>query len=188
MINLLPEKQKRVLAREYAFRLCGVACPFLCYGLLISLAFLFPSYVLTKARADDVANQNKAQMQSSDQDHNVPQTLAALATASQKATELSADISVLPLYDILRMLESHPSAVHITEMSYTNKSKDTPPALIINGTANTREGLIAFNTFLASSTELSNVDIPISNFAKDSNFQFSANADVTSADAPQKTP
>lgn len=176
MINLLPDAYKKTLDREHWLRIIATNCLFFCYVAVISLVLFFPSYILTKVRVDEAHMKNDTLQAQQGSVHDVTKTIQDLAAAAQKAREISPRLTTTSLHDLLGVLVDKPTGIRITEISYTNRT-DTNQMVFV-GKARTRESLTAFNKFLSARPEFSHVDIPISNFAKDSNFEFSATVTI----------
>ncbi len=177
MINLLPETYKTALAREYKMRLLGLSCLFISYALVISLVLFFPSYIITKIRADGVAAERARKTTTADPTKDVQATIASLSASAQTAQEMAARLPTTSLFEMVRALEGKSSSIRITEIAYNNRVA-APEQIILKGVARTRESLTTFNRFLVALPFVSHVDIPISSFAKETNFPFSATLDV----------
>lgn len=175
MINLLPDAYKKTIDHEHWLRVIATNCLFFCYLAAMSLVLFFPSYVLTKIRADEARVESQA-LQVGDGTTDVSKTIRELGVAATKARELSSRLTTTSLHDVLHLLEGKPAGIRVVEISYVNH--DGVNQLILKGIAQTREALTSFNKFLSGQSQLSAVDIPISNFAKDRNFEFTATVTI----------
>lgn len=178
MINLLPDAYKVALAREYKMRFVGLALLFVCYALFISLVLFFPAYVLTSARAADTLNERNTQAARSQND--IQKTITDLGVAARLAGEMSSRKVHVSLFEVLKSLEGKPASIRIKEIAYTTQHTEEGDTvqLVLKGVARNRESLTTFNRFLSGQPVVSRVNIPISNFAKETDFEFTATADL----------
>lgn len=178
MINLLPDAYKKTINHEHWLRVVATNCLFFCYLAAMSLVLFFPSYVFTKIRADEVHTEGQA-VQAGDGTRDVSKTIRELGVAAAKAREISARLTATSVHDVLHVLEGKPAGIRVVEISYTNH--DDVNQLVLKGVARTREALTSFSKFLSAQAQFSAVDIPISNFAKDRNFEFTATVTIKPA-------
>ena len=175
--NLLPQNYQSSQESKYRLRLASVVCGFV-FGLsVLSLVFFVPAYVLTNVRANTVSAENKSVLANGPTEENVAGALTALAETSVLATEIKAKLSNSNVFETLRAIESKPGTVKVDEILYTNKS-DSDIKITILGVAATRDSLKTFADFLSVLPEFDKIDLPISNFTKESNIDFSLNAVV----------
>jgi len=180
MINLLPQKHQELLNLRYRLNRLTIASYFVVALSLISLSFFAFGYFLTQERINIIVSQNNAkELTTSDGEmmsgEDVSATIANLSQTSRLADEIDSKLSPSAVYETIQVLKSKPPSVHVYEMSYSNKlSADGPSkTLILKGVADNRDGLVALGKFLDSVPEFKEVDLPISNFAKESNIDFS---------------
>lgn len=173
MINVLPQNEKTVLHKEYLLRLTTV-CLFIFSGFAFSALFLLmPAYVLStnKIAALEIEVQKYNESNSgisgkslSDIITQTNQNLEILNknTGSKKVTE-----------DILdTVLSAKPTGIKILSILYVVSSEGKHSAQI-NGQALDRTSLRAFEDALKREPSVESTDLPVSNFTKRSNIDFS---------------
>lgn len=171
MINVLPEQQKEIVSREYRLRRAIVVSGLVIFALLVSLVLLFPSYFLTNMQAEEAAvqlDQVKTALNSQLPSGEVVNDLISAVRHAQDLRPFSETISV---YKLLKIFESKPESVKINRISFVNKS-ETGPEITLGGIAQDRESLIAFGRVLEGRVEFESVNIPVSNFVRESNIEF----------------
>lgn len=185
MINLLPDEYKKTIHREHQLRILTINALFFCYLALISLALFFPSYILTRVRVEEARAEGEAVAATVGGKQDVGKIVGELGVAAQIAREIGADLSAPSVHSLLKLLDGKPTGIRVTEISFAAQgaagAADAAAVgheLVLRGTARNRESLTSFNKFLSAQTQLSQVDIPISNFAKERNFEFTARVTV----------
>lgn len=187
MLNLLPEEQKKKVTQEYSKRIWIV----LCFGVIavvaVSATFLIPVYVMAYGTYADFLNQKKeldSRIAASERD-----------TSAESVRDISGAIRILKQYNVAtpptKLIESvvknRAPGVRIVHISYTPSQND-PVAIDISGRATTRTALVNFSDKLKANPDFSSVSIPISNFAKEKNIDFTAKLIVAPEKAVQAAP
>jgi len=171
MFNDLPENLKKEVRGQYYIRL-GIIAGLCFLAVEIIAGFLmFPSWTLSLVKKQEVEN-----------------SLVEIAE-TQKSVRVSSDtISISHTNEILKVLNTSHDYPHIiplynTILSFKKNgirfekisfvSQDSSGANIsLEGTAITRDVLVAFSKDLKSSPEFTEVVLPISNLAKDTDVDF----------------
>jgi len=188
MINLIPENYKKFLETDYKFRRLALIFWFIFLVSLISLVFYLPAHILTKVKANEIVLQeaqlglgvsNEASVPTS---KNLSEAITALSRANKLTDEINAKMAFSDAFETLKILESKPTAIRIYEILYSNLPEKAA-LLNIRGVAGTREGLTMFGRFLGTVERLEKIDIPISNFVKDTNLEFSVTAEIRRPEA-----
>jgi hypothetical protein len=167
MFHLLPEKEKKILQREYISRLILIGLIFVLASLLVGSVFLFPSYLLSVRKLAD-ANMNNQQVKSAIAAKTDSALTTFLATLKDNLNAL-VPISKTTNFSILarEITDKKESGIKINEFSQSDQT------LIINGVSSDRQSLLRFSHELQTIKDFSKVDLPISDFAKDKDINFS---------------
>jgi len=176
MIDLMPTKEKKELIRAFYLRLTTVLFLVLGVCMLIASIALLPSYFLSIAKENSV--NEKLKIEKSEGVYAVnEQTLLQINALDKKLTLLErAEKNKFLVSErvIKQILSRKLSDVKITEISY--RVVDTNGQTVtIKGTAPSRERLLLFRMALEQDPSFRQVDLPISNFVKGSNIEFSLN-------------
>src|SRR3989344_5493752 len=144
MINLIPKEEKKKMVRNFYYKLVILFLLTLGASFLILFMAILPSYFLSSVK-DNIVNE-KLQIQKSE---SIPlpdqQTLAMIKDLNNKL-------------DLIENVKNDPLQ---------------GKKISIQGTAPSREILLLFRQALEDGTTFKQVDLPISNFVKGSNIQFS---------------
>jgi hypothetical protein len=176
MFHLLPDKEKKTLEREYRYRLLLVGLCFVLATLVVASVFLFPSYILSKRKLDDVTFRN-TQMKKSIHAKTDPALANFLSTlkdnlSALKSTSQMASSSVL----IKDITDKKSSGIYLNQFSISNEG--TTESILLSGKASNRDNLIHFYRDLQGDAHFSKVDLPISDFAKDKDISFTITISV----------
>lgn len=171
MFNLLPQEHQRDIRKEYIHRRRTLFFFILCFVFVSGFITLLPSYVLSVQKENEVLTLEA-------KDDNV-QT-ADILKLNKSVTELKANASLVItdtpkklVHEIFaEILGKASSNISIKSLLYRKQGAD-PLEVSVVGVAKTREGLLSFAKALESIPSFSHVDVPVSNFAKDKNIEFS---------------
>lgn len=173
MFNLLPQEQNKDTSREYWHRLTAVSLIFILLAVLIGIVFLLPSYLISTARERRVSAEYEL-LKKSLNNENFDELNAILKTTAErldivkKSDEKSASL-VRAIAEALRRKEKGVKINLISSKSGLGGEGE----LTISGFASSRERLLSFKKSLESDKIFSKVELPISNFAKFSDIDFS---------------
>jgi len=171
MFILLPQEHRGNLLRQYRLRLAIIALFLFSGSIFIALILLVPSYFLVKVDKNGIL-QEKLVVEKSINEEGDKDIEKALA-------ELKSDILILNTVDqnpsslISFILEKKSKGVHLNEFAYKYFPEES--TLSVSGRADSRKELIAFSKKLELNPQFKEVDLPISNLAKDSNIPFTIN-------------
>lgn len=171
MSNLLPKREQTLLKKEYSLRRIIVLLFLFSAVLGISFVLLFPSYILSRVNKTEAAIRLQA-AQRTMQTKSGDDISASVRDAKDKARALQISQKMHSVYDLVRLFEKKSEEIKINEMYY-NRSEEGVVTLAIKGKAGTRESLTAFRRQLEAQPEFLSINLPISNFAKDRNIEFS---------------
>ncbi len=173
MINLIPNEDKKKMARDFYYRLMILSFYMLGFAVSLALMAMVPSYIASESKEKIL--DNKIALQKSEP---VPvldqETLSAIQNLDIKlglVEKVQADTFVVSKKIINEIIMSRVSGIKITGISYDNDVV-LGRKVGINGTAPSRERLLLFRRALESNPAFKNVDLPIANFVKGSDIQF----------------
>ncbi|MFA6463957.1 MAG: hypothetical protein WCV55_03040 [Candidatus Paceibacterota bacterium] len=171
MFSLLPEKYRKRLHFEYRIRLAIVGLLGLIILTIISGIFILPTYLR-------VSVENKISL---DQKNSLEKQIALQAGQSGaddiKSIRQNINIAAVDqrsvISSIKAVIKAQSSEIKLTNFSYIYNSKAS--TLVISGIASSRQSLQTFQKKLLEQTLFTNANLPLSNYAKDSNIPFSIN-------------
>jgi len=172
MLELLPNTQKKALKKEYFLRLSAAVLSFsLAAGILFLVSFA-PSYFLSVVK-ERVVNEEFEKMTKLSRAKDDEE----LRTAIKRSREMIAllkpeDNESLVKDKILKIISRKSSGIRIDGISM-NYSKKGQYQILVTGVSKSRDTLKSFVDNLKSEKEFSEVDLPISNFAKIADIDFS---------------
>ena len=172
MINLLPELQKKEWQREYKLRVVVVSLVLFCALVAIAIVLLLPSFGLALYKSKvadtvfstvtDTSVELKERKEVEETFKNLDRSMKVLAGSEQK-------VQPTDLFSLIVARKAQ--GIRLTALNFTEGEKQI--TLGIAGVAATRQNLQSFITELQKETSLGTVDVPVSNFAKDTNIAFS---------------
>ena len=173
MINLIPNKEKQKIVKDFYLRFLIVFLYMLGFSAIILTVSILPSFFISMVKVNDASfkleNQKKEPIPEVDQN-----TLVLIKDVNtklslvEKAENNKFEISQRVIKEIV--LNKMPD-IKINEFFYQN-DLTKGRTISINGTALSRERLLLFRQALEEDKSFSSVDLPISNFIKGSNIQF----------------
>jgi Tfp pilus assembly protein PilN len=173
MFNLLPEPEKKQILNEYSTRRLDVALFFLFIIGLISVISIFPSFVLSSVKVTD-SKRNIDAIKNSSILKEADQLNSQLSQANQKLLALRPPKQEISMSTIFQAVIADKSTnVRLSSFLLQNGTGATGDKVIVRGVARTREDLSAFVSQLKKDPLFTNVDLPVSSFAKDQNADFS---------------
>ena len=201
MFNVLPDIFKKEIKSEYYLRRLIVVFIFVVFVQIVSLIFVFPSWLVSFYRQNEVSAEMNSE-QSAAVSKNVNDILQTIDKTNQNLGIISGAFSysaVLPLVE--NIISYKTSAITLTDFTYDNSavgqigngtmsqttagqapatsaSGRTVP-MSVSGIAKTREDLVGFVKKLEDSSVFSDVVSPISNLTKDKNINFVINLNAT---------
>ena len=171
MRNLLLEKDKRALRKEYLLRVSIVALTFLFFLFVIGIIFLFPSYFISWTKEDVIRDQleiTKRSIAVREQEAKV----AILIEAKEKLNLLTIrndQLSTASLFEII--VRAKPEGVRLSGLLF-REHKEAQNELVVEGVALQRETLLSFKNSLEENEFFEAVNLPISNLAPDKDIDF----------------
>ena len=182
MANVQPETQKKMMRREYRVRLVTTSLIFVSVALVVAIVFLIPSLVLSQSRKNTTVQQLEtfkgfAELQETNE------SFEELRIANEKITLLSlggGGVSVEDILDTIAYVK--PTAISVSGISMSQRVVEDvlEQSVTLSGVADTRTDLLSFVELLEKEELFSNVDLPISNLAKEREISFSLSFLITS--------
>jgi len=171
MINLLPLEEKKKVRGEYIARLAITTLHFLFATLLIIIVFIISFYIsLTAAQQ---ANRDRLNMLASGVSPSVEGFDQIIEGTNKKLHILQGDNKDQHIYDrVFGTIISHKGDIRITGLVY-EKGKDGSATVRLTGISPDRESLLAFTKVLEQESPFTSVEVPVSNFVKERNIEFS---------------
>ncbi len=176
MANLITEKQKTEIKRDYVIRLSATGLLLVSLLGIFFLAYLVPYYLSVSKKDQRVAEQFKSALNAENKENSrtsvaqiVAQTLDEL-----RAVELYTADSLVPSTYFTKIIGSKNANIKITRLTYTALKKGQGQFLV-SGVAKNREGLVTFIDDLKVRAGFASVDSPVSDFAKDKDIAFTLN-------------
>jgi hypothetical protein len=175
LTNLLPSEKTKAFRREYFVRLLTTVVIVLMVLLIAQMVFLLPSYLYER----EIVSARSAELQAlsansaTAQEQQARTQLAALKTGATLLLMLG---KVPTASTALRAVLAVPRpGITLSGFAYGQTGATTASStrtLQLSGTASTRETLRAYDSALGALPFVSNADLPISDYAKDSQIPF----------------
>lgn len=173
MINLIPNEEKKMMIKDFYYRLVTVILLMLSLVALIASVALLPSYFLSSVKKNVINEQLDKEIveEISSYDQQTLLTVSALDSKLSLLEKSERDKFLVSDRVISEILSNRISNIKITQISFEN-NEIKGKQISIRGTAPSRERLTLFRRALESNPLFKEVDLPISNFIKGSNIQF----------------
>lgn len=169
MINLIPNSAKKNITLEYWVRVVSAWAYLWAFAIVIAIAILVPTYVLINIKVSVYADSAQDAFKSVADYQEVSDSLNG---ATRQASLILNNRNTAPMFDYVKLFEGlQGDQIMLSEMSLMREQKGLGDVLLA-GTAEDREALASFRDRLLAEPLISEVDLPISNLAKDRNIQF----------------
>ena len=172
MFNLLPESLKTEIKKEYHLRRAVVVFAFLVFIGGTFLIFLFPSWIISFYKEKQISQQAEQNNQASLLTE-VGEVNTNIKNINLELQTINASLEykkIIPFINSVLLKKTR--SITLNEITY-NSSDPQNSTILIEGVSSTRNSLLAFVKSLEDSQAFKKVDLPISNFAKDRNINFS---------------
>lgn len=178
LTNLVPHSKTKLFRREYFIRLVTVSFILAALFFFIQCILLLPSYIYETQAVS--SNTDRLSRLSADlattEDQQVQTRLAALQTEATHLQSLGTAPSASATIKAV-LLVPRPGIV-LSGFSFTPPT-ETAGTMQVSGVAGTREQLRSFDAALAALPFVKAADLPISNYAKESNIPFTITLSFT---------
>jgi len=170
MSNLLPESNKKKIKIEYTLRVVGVALIFLAITLFFISVSLIPSYFLSENKTEIVEERIES-LKSYIKKRQESGANRILFDTNEKLFVLdkSEDLKISKL--IKSIVDEKNSSILITAIILRDVGEENK-SIFINGDAASRDDLLSFRESIESTDLFSEVNLPISNLAKNKDINF----------------
>ncbi len=187
MLHLLPEQHKKQVKLEYQKRLIIVACIFITAIAVIGVVALLPSYIYSHMKYNEIKSAKQSlddalALQQGDKTADVVKEITDNIQALQPFGAAQSPTEV-----IHRIQAMAPGGIHITRFGYVLKADNTLTLELV-GRADSRSDLTQFVRLLQADTYFEGARVPLSNFTKDKNIDFTLMLGVkgiTASSTPQ---
>ena len=170
MYKLLPPEQKEVVEREYHARRAIVILIALIAVIVVGMVGLFPSYLLSTSRHEEVLERTRlaGDLSPAAAEAEITQWLESLNLRLQTFSDLREPAR--PSLSVEAVLESREAGVRLTSFDW--KKQGGAITLLVSGIARDRQSLLSFEESLESSGRFASVELPVSNLAKERDIDF----------------
>jgi len=170
MSNLLPLPAKQRIVHEYWIRVISVWLFLVTFALVIVAALMAPTYFLISSQLQVIGNEY-ADAESTEA--SFAETNATIEEANALAQMLNVTEQDPSFSDLIAELEQvTATGVTLTNITLTKSGAELPNISIV-GVADTRASLANLKDAILSSKYFSDAKIPLSNFAKEKDIDFS---------------
>jgi len=174
MTNLLPHAHQVALTKEYKHRRIVVLLSLFIFVIVVSIGFLLPSYILSTVRLTEIQAQEVGARKINEvlQEDNSASSVT-LKEVSEKLLfiKTQGDSSVQAVIDLIIL--NKPADIKIKSITYQSGDDSNEGTIVLEGLAKDRESLTMFKNMIETQDAFIRVDLPISNFAKDKDINFS---------------
>lgn len=168
MIKFLPEKNQKEIKIEYFSRVLLFLLVFIFFAGVLAVVSIFPSYIIAFYRDISISAQSKIvqlnKIDTSEQENLIKNTNEIISFLAGLNNYQSSD-------DILSIIQKKNENITINQISFSRE--ENRKKFIINGISKTREGLLIFVRDLKLDADFKGVNLPVSDFVKSSNIDFS---------------
>jgi len=175
MFYLLPKSEKNSLRKEYLFRLGSVVLVMISILFVVVDVFTISSYFILKSEQSFLEKQIVTLKKTFDVNGKRQLSESLLnSTKTSLAKLLPLEESAYPTDIISSALSTKKQGVRIQEIVFVRNDNRTVNIQLI-GVSSDRETLISFVNSLKRNILFNNVDLPVSNLAKNTNVDFNLN-------------
>lgn len=176
MLNLLPPAEKKRIHHEAFVRLCTALSATVIVASVFGSLILYAAKLYMEGRVMEIKTEQAKAARS------IPAGMADLnkeAVLTEKKIRTLLPESDLSLVEIIKKISvDKPSGVAISGFSYNFKDPKNADVTVA-AVADNRESILRFADNLRKEVGFIHVDVPVSNFAKDTNIGFSLSLSVT---------
>ncbi len=171
MINLLPEQEKGLLHKEYKFRLFAVSLSMLFFLLLFAVVLIVPSFVFSVYKLRAAEGTSSATVNAELQKRHADLLARVRKAKSALMVLKSEEVKIMPTDVVSTIVAAKTDRNTITSIAYTRKEGAVFKATV-KGVAENRQSLLEFTNALENKEAVGSVNLPVSNFAKENNIEF----------------
>lgn len=169
MINLIPPEGRTALKREYLLRTGTVFATILSGVFIAGVALMIPTYVLISSQLSSTESEYE---KSADVNAEFKEAENAIRNANDIAIQLGGPTNQTYASDVIgEITKRSPQGITLRAFQL-ERVKSYFPSVQVQGIAESRSILAAFKEALKGVPNVSNVEVPLSDLAKDSNLPF----------------
>jgi len=177
MSNLLPENLRDKIKKEYKLRLVIVSIIIVIIIQISLIIFMIPSWLSSFYKEKDFSLKNE-EMSQFLSTLDIASTTSYIKLVNTKLATIDKSLDYPKLVPIIdNVLSKKTSGIKIDGIYFTVNSENTA-VLNINGIGSTRESIVSFAEKLRETSYFKNVNLPISNLAKDKNIDFAISLNI----------
>ena len=179
MFKLLPEEQKKVIKREYYFRIIVMSLFLIFLATLLALAFLYPIDILSSYKVSSA--QATLEAEHAEEVSSGTSSLGPVLTNAKVELDLLGQFQPAVSWYLLlgRLINEKPKGIVINSLDLGKGAKDNELSIKFSGVANSREALLALAKNLERQSVFSKVVLPVSDLAKNKDIGFSLTTTAT---------
>jgi len=176
MANLITEKQKRTIKIDYLIRLVSVMLFIISIFGTFILAYVITYYFALNKKDIKISEQFGQIISVENKENSGTSAVLVVSKTLEEmnAIELLNKVNYSPSAYFNKIADSKNSNIQITKFSLGGAKKNQLQ-FIVSGISKNREGLVLFIETLKSKAGFASVESPVSDFAKDSNIDFTLN-------------
>ena len=179
MSNILPPQEIKKIKGLYKKRLVVVSLRALTVLSLVAAACIVPSYIYSK-QEEGVLLAKKAvfeQKETGELKQDLVNSIADINTRLSSFNDTTYNSPLIAGF-INPILQARTSSVYITGLTYTLDKDANVAHVTISGLSINREAILTFGSNLQKTPRITNVNVPITNFIKESNMPFTISLDA----------
>ncbi len=169
MINLLPETEKQFVKSEYSRRRLIIVLFFVFETAVVAALFLVPAFFIARYHLQGL-KQTAQILQSNIAIANKQSLSETISLVNKKIATIEQEPSQKFTEIVDGIAAAKSDGIRIT--SFSLQQNASTANMTVKGNAKTRENLLDFSNKLKGNSAYKNVHLPISNFAKDSDIDF----------------
>ncbi len=167
-INLLPKKEQKKIRAEYIIRRRIILAEIVMSIIVTSIVMIIPLHLLNSQLQKEVVLHNEQDTENV-KNNEIKDAVSALNT---KIDTLQQD-APQSMYDVISdIAELSGPNIHIRGFNFSIQD-NFEQRLLLSGNADDRDSLLTFKQNLETETYVSSVDLPVSNFAQNTDISFS---------------
>jgi hypothetical protein len=177
MFNLLPEKQKKEIKKQYRTRRFVITLAFFSLVVIAGLIFIIPSYILTNYKVKDIEVEI-SNVQEQLEEKNKDLLNEELDQLKEKIEQISERGERAQFHDLLqKALASKPKGVHVNGVLVKVESEGEDGFVYrvqLTGVSDARDDIVTYTDTLERTGLYGKVNIPIESLAS----QYDTNFDI----------
>lgn len=177
MFNLLPEKIRVEIRKEYNQRRLVMILVFVIFLQIVFMIFLFPTWLMSVNKEKDIMMRSE-DMNKNLSNLNISSTTSNIKSINSKLTIIDNKLQYPDIISFVNLvLSKRATSIKISDIVFlVNGAKKM--TINLRGTSATRESLSSFSKSLQTITEFKSVDVPLSSYTKDKDLGFSVDIKV----------